>query len=842
MIDPPAPTLDSLLKDTTWLRGLARALVGERDAEDLVQDTWVRALQAGPRSASAARSWMRTVARNLARDGRRGAAHRAARERAAARRESLPSSEDLAQRVELFEKLARAVRSLEEPYRTTITLRYLEELSTRAIAERTGAPERTIETRLRRGLSQLGTKLDAMHAGDRQAWFGLCALVAGGEALGRAQIGWVAALFVLVAGGAAAAVWRPSGPAGSEPREPRALAAPAELAEAPAAEDGRREPTAAGRKSTRVTLEVTDGREPLAGLALADELAGLVTDERGQVGFDWDPAWGRALRVVIPATDTTCGTVETLSGPGLHHVRVPARGGTLRVYVTDLELEAVETQVLVWRTRKPAEIDLSCPDRVAETDWAGRAVLAGMAGDRAGRAGEFTLLVANGEWVSLQVVTGSVAPKDSEDVTLLVGASRSVVAEVQDPRGARLAGARLGVRFDAEGTLEELERDLDSQVLRTRKKARTRLRHRYESVVRYETGADASGAFRLFAPAQEDLRLTARHERFASATLDHAPRDPAPTLRLGRGARVSGVVLADGRPLAGATVQVQSPDRKRSQRTAADGAFLFEGVTFDEGFLVVAGAPGHATAVRELSAGAGSEEDVRHALSALGYVEGGSAAADEEMRLELGPGLTLEGRVFDESGEPLSTWVTFRDSLRLTSRYAFQTSSPFRAATQALFAWPHGGRVASDEEGRFLVEGLEPGDYLFWTSAPDGFADGAARVRADRRARVTLRRGSGLEHKANLDLELIDARTGEPIRDATYRLVPVQVDASGRWQRGQAHVASLEDRVRLDGIEPGSYVLEVARGPLVLDSGWIEIPSGWVSLTVSLNESETDGR
>jgi len=68
------------------------------------------------------------------------------------------------------ERVARAVRTLDEPYRTAILLRYFEDLPPPAIAARLGAPLETVRTRLRRGLALLRERLDRDHRGDRRRW------------------------------------------------------------------------------------------------------------------------------------------------------------------------------------------------------------------------------------------------------------------------------------------------------------------------------------------------------------------------------------------------------------------------------------------------------------------------------------------------------------------------------------------------------------------------------------------------------------------------------------------------------------------------------------------------
>ena len=56
-----------------FLQRLARQLVrGEAAAEDLVQETFLRALQHPPASATALRSWLTRVARHLAINRGRG--------------------------------------------------------------------------------------------------------------------------------------------------------------------------------------------------------------------------------------------------------------------------------------------------------------------------------------------------------------------------------------------------------------------------------------------------------------------------------------------------------------------------------------------------------------------------------------------------------------------------------------------------------------------------------------------------------------------------------------------------------------------------------------------------
>ncbi len=162
---------EQLLGQRDWVRALARRLVADRSqAEDLAQEAWVRALRGAPGSGWPMRSWLGGVLRNLARERRREAARRESRERAAARDERLPSAADALERIQRQKSVVEAVLALDEPYRSTIVLRFYENLPPRAIARREGVPVATVKTRLARALAQLRARLDREHGGDGRSW------------------------------------------------------------------------------------------------------------------------------------------------------------------------------------------------------------------------------------------------------------------------------------------------------------------------------------------------------------------------------------------------------------------------------------------------------------------------------------------------------------------------------------------------------------------------------------------------------------------------------------------------------------------------------------------------
>ena len=154
---------EALLSHTGWLQGLARGLVADPgEAEDLVQETWVRALKSPPQRGDNPRGWLRAVLRSVFFQTHRGERRRRERERAAARPEGLaPSADDLLERAVLHRRLVELLTELEEPFRTALLLRYFDGLGPREIAARLGVPLDTVRSRLRRGLARMRTRLDA---------------------------------------------------------------------------------------------------------------------------------------------------------------------------------------------------------------------------------------------------------------------------------------------------------------------------------------------------------------------------------------------------------------------------------------------------------------------------------------------------------------------------------------------------------------------------------------------------------------------------------------------------------------------------------------------------------
>ena len=156
----PRFPLDEALSQNEGFRALARRLVGEGEADDLVQEAWLLLLGGGPAKPEKFRAWMFSVLRGRARDQRRSDARRAAREEQASSPEPLPTPPEVAERLETHRLLLDAIDTLPPPYRAVILERYFEFRSTAEIATREGVAESSVRARLSRAHTQLREDLD----------------------------------------------------------------------------------------------------------------------------------------------------------------------------------------------------------------------------------------------------------------------------------------------------------------------------------------------------------------------------------------------------------------------------------------------------------------------------------------------------------------------------------------------------------------------------------------------------------------------------------------------------------------------------------------------------------
>jgi RNA polymerase sigma factor (sigma-70 family) len=218
----PTFSIEELLAHADWLRRLARQVAGEQAADDAVQDTWVAALRAAPRRDGIAEPWLAEVLRNFVRRALRSERARGHREARARRDPALAPAaaatpEVLLERAEAQRALVDLVLALDEPFRSTVLLRYHEGLSAAGIARAQGLPAGTVRWRLKEALDRLRAAMEAGRPDRRWVLLFVPLRAPGGGWKGAlmattAQKKIAGALVVLVlalAGGGL--VWRPLG-------------------------------------------------------------------------------------------------------------------------------------------------------------------------------------------------------------------------------------------------------------------------------------------------------------------------------------------------------------------------------------------------------------------------------------------------------------------------------------------------------------------------------------------------------------------------------------------------------------------------------------------------------
>jgi RNA polymerase sigma factor (sigma-70 family) len=180
MSQTPTTRLEDLLGHADWLRRLAAHLVREGDeTEDLMQETWEAALRRSPDPARPPQPWLAEVLRNLVRArGRRDRLHRRFENQARLEPSTVPSSEALLERAESQRLVAELVVALDEPYRSTILLRYYEGLSGAQIAAALGLPPGTVRWRLKEGVDRLRAALKVRFGKDERWTMALVPLAA----------------------------------------------------------------------------------------------------------------------------------------------------------------------------------------------------------------------------------------------------------------------------------------------------------------------------------------------------------------------------------------------------------------------------------------------------------------------------------------------------------------------------------------------------------------------------------------------------------------------------------------------------------------------------------------
>lgn len=712
---------ETLLAHQAWMRRLAAGLVREAgEADDVVQEAWVAALEArGPIGDLGA--WLATVVKNSARSLRRGGQRRAAREAASARPEGLPGSDEVVARLQEERVLLAELEALEEPYRTTLLLRFHEELAPRAIARRMHVPVETVKTRLKRGLARLRARLEEHHGGRESFLAALVPLLRPGEGallptgilLMKKPLEVLTVVLVL---GGGALGWRywPRAERGATPSEAVLAAPEAPLAtpavEPPTARETRREaeverapaPRAAeAAESVASTLRLLPGRVfepeglPRAGLSIGQRAAperAVTSDAEGRFALPAES--GDGPLVVLDAGWTTVfyGTEE--ASEAAERVLVAAPVVDLEGVVLDelgAPLQGVELRLeppAGFRARFPAVLDYSARRYwVAISDERGRFALPEAAridgstldSERAGFApGSFPLAF---DGLPLRLV-----------LTRLPGAQDDLRGRVVDAEGAPVEGASVAcgeaaARSDARGEFTLTRAELgDERVLSVVKRG--------QRPARIELAADEEYVLvRLAGPA---LTLSGR-VRFDDG-------EPVPRARVwvadpswfGTDIELGMDCTAEGLAVATLTRAELAAYWQDDEGDPADARFHARSLPMwsfvradDEGRFELGGLAERAYTLRAM------DERTLQTVEAGPFAAGAGALELVLPRAALWP--RLAGRVLDTDGAPVagaSLWVNTTGLVVDRGSYA-----TYRGETR-------GEEAVTDAEGRFELAGV----------------------------------------------------------------------------------------------------------------------------------------
>jgi RNA polymerase sigma-70 factor (ECF subfamily) len=703
---------EELLTHLEWLRRLARVLVkpGE-DADDLAQESMRVALTTPPVADRSVRPWLAAVMRNLSMLGARRQGRRARRETAAVENSAVPSSpEELVERVQTERLLGAIVLRLEEPFRSTVLLRYYEGRSSADIARVQGVPAGTVRWRLKTGLDRIRDELDREHGGDHQRWLVVLAPVAAaapprlatpltttvtkGVVLLSTKLKIACALvlmFLLILAVRRASIW--PGSADQTARARSSVVAPSMASRLTPGRGGFTVTAASATEpegALRLQGRVVDAAEaPIPGAVVAvDARPPRVATSDANGEFFFSALRPRTYRLEASAGELYAGPVATQLAPGSAPVVLRARAGTTLI----VEVRAgrggapvpgarVELRsMLVWR---------------ADTDDNGEAALAGL-----GPGWHPLRVEAAGFAPAAQMVTID-AGGASQRVSILLESGVAVDGRVLDPEGAPVANARVWARSTSE-PFPVVDPMLDAIT------------------------TDHSGRWRVPALAAGTYQFVAEHPDFAQTAtgpviVGTTPPSTPIELRLEGGGLLTGQVRDDdGNPVGGANV-----------RAAALGGVNWldvrEGWADDAGHFRLSGLPRRTLqviATHEQGASAMTPADL-------------AATREASLALTIGVHGTIEGIVVDGRGQPVPEAQVIAQPLN-----AGRTNQPG--------VWELRGvpTMASDSDGRFRFRGLPEGAYALRGARPEDAPDTIAQQAetaarpGDRDVRVVLSGGA----------------------------------------------------------------------------------------------------
>jgi RNA polymerase sigma-70 factor (ECF subfamily) len=777
--------ISDLLAHSAWLQRLARRLVSDpASADDAVQDTWVAALESTRPRAGSIRGWLARVMHNVVAQSARSESARRAREAAVARAEALPGAREALERAQALRGLVDALVELDEPYRSTLLLRYHDGLSAPEIARMQGIASSTVRNRIRRGVAALREKLERRHG---SAWIVLIAPMLDAPLrtahVAPAAAGLVSTSLLTLAGALAmlktlsytlasvvvvALVWwgysaQPAAP------QPASATAPA---------DASPELLSIASQSSAEPVDArVESPSPSAPVASPSKLSGVTTlivsaiweSDRGPaqgVNVKLMP-WGArdpflAQRVATTGADGRT-TFENLApgNMGIYGDRgggdsvvvaagetrefefVIPRGITVRGRVVDTEQHAVGG-ARIWLSDYGNDTEGS---EVATADADGRFVLRdveeghGLAARASGHAPSEGYRI-NGK------------PGNEVEITIsMPGAGGAVRGLVRDPRGEPVARAR--VLVGREGSNSRVD-------------DRGRVLFGAPCVF---TWTDANGKFEVDGLPLARADVAVRAPGFAmwsGGALIEAGRAAELAIDLGPAAAIEGTVRdSSGAPAAGVFVGIgRYGDFASSQtHTASDGAFRFDSLSAGE---------------HEVRAG---DEKRGNAATRIVVETGGTARWDAL----LSNGGSVAGRVLDEEGKPLAGMLVGAIEHGRTGLHLRSATSGADGSFE-LDNWP----AAAD-----AIEVREKG---LWTGEPVLVLRDVQVGRRDYELRVT----ESQRATAFITVRLLGP-DGRPAPDPTAMACPESADRAASTN-GDAQ----SGRVRIGPLSAGRYRIEVS--------------------------------
>ncbi|MBA2540032.1 MAG: sigma-70 family RNA polymerase sigma factor [Deltaproteobacteria bacterium] len=678
-----APSTDELLQHTDWLTQLARALVGDAHAADVVQETYEVALTSPPKQKGALRPWLGGVARNLARMTTRTRMRRERREDAVSDiAPEVPTPAQLVERVQMNQQVAKIVLELPEPLRATLLLRFFEGMTAADIARAQGVPPATVRGRIKDALDRVRATLDQQH-GDRKRWVALvaplplvtaadatAAIVAGGLVVKSGKI--VIALVVVIAAvlGTRWLGWW--GGKGDKPDEGSGSAAivvdrgsatqpPASLATASRSAPSREQMVFDDDPKGKLRIEgqvIDEKDQGVAGaqVAIDSNPPMVVTTEQGG-NFVFEGLIPRDYRLEATGGDGYAGPARLRLTEKVEPVTLRMRkGGMVEVDVTDgakpiAGAEVELRSILLW---------------TAKTDAKGIATLRGV-----GSVWAPLHVKATGFAPTAQMVSWSGDPAQPKQISIVLERGAGISGRVVDPDGKPVAEARV-VATSASEPFPVVDPRRDGVL------------------------SSADGTFAIPTVAAGTWRLTASHPQHGPATsapitVDGARAQTNVELKLEAGGTVKGkVVDTNGKPVASAEVRVVVRGHLfwRARRQA---------LTDTEGTFVVSALPLRAMDV------VASHETGASAIASADLSE--KRDVDVTMTLDLTG--AIEGVVVDKAGQPVGD--------------AQVIASPvWSGNTVDQFTWSVRGiqEAVTDQGGAFKLTGMPTGEYRVRAGRP----------------------------------------------------------------------------------------------------------------------------